>query len=80
MEHPMSPPRSIFRSRRRALVVTDQPEAGYHRKVVEAWRQQLRPGTLREAIVWHDSDCPRPRGGRCTCRKPDVEIVDAERN
>ena len=79
----MKPARSIFRSRkRRALVVTDRPEAAYHTKIVESARQQIRPGTVREAIVWHAAKCRRPRGEPCTCTEAniDVEIVDPLRN
>jgi hypothetical protein len=74
-------PRSIFRCRRnRILVVTDHgPEANYLPAAIEAGRRQ-KPGTFTEVRVWHDHDCPRPKGGKCKCKHPDVDVVDAERN
>ena len=44
---PHTPPRRIFRSRRgRTLVITDQPGAAYHAKVIKAGLK-LAPGLAR---------------------------------
>jgi hypothetical protein len=70
-------PRNLFRCRRRP--------AAHVEPLVEAiakHRRRFKPGTLTEAVVWHDHDCRRPQGGDCTC-KPEIEIrplEDPERN
>jgi len=33
----------------------------------------IKPGTLTEVDVYHDSDCPKLRRGACTC-KPDFKL------
>jgi hypothetical protein len=36
----------------------------------------IKPGAVIELRHWHDADCPKPRGGECTCANgPEVEIV-----
>jgi hypothetical protein len=70
----MKPPRNLFRSRQRPA---------YASNVIEApSKAQLRRGTFTEVRVWHRHDCPRPRGGLCTCKpyEIDVEVVDQERS
>ena len=85
---PHTPPRRIFRSRRgRTLVITDQPGAAYHAKVIKAGLK-LAPGagTVQVAEVWHHARCPLPRDeGPCTCQADDIDVVmkpfpDPERN
>ncbi len=64
-------PRSLFRSRRRPT--SDLADV----------LARLRPGTVTELRHWHEPDCPRPRGGACTCVAVDVEaipFVDPESN
>jgi hypothetical protein len=64
-------PRNIFRSRRHP----GPDPAGV--------LARIKPGTVTELRHWHEPDCPRPRGGACTCSAVDVEIMehrDPERN
>ncbi len=70
-------PRSIFRSRR------ERPPVYLDAVIGAGLAARLKPGSLTEARVWHDRDCPRPRGGACKCRGVDVELVpigNPERN
>jgi hypothetical protein len=36
-----------------------------------------RPGELREVTIYHDSNCPRLIGGRCTC-SPELELLNRQ--
>ena len=68
-------PRNLFRSRGRAR---NLGEDRYIPKAAELARRNphmVRPGTIREMEVWHDPDCPRPRGMACTCN-PDVRFAN----
>jgi hypothetical protein len=42
-------------------------------RVLEA-AQNARPGTVSVMQIAHEPDCPRPRGGVCTCRDDQINV------
>jgi hypothetical protein len=75
--------RSIFTARRGSVLYVGPEhieEPRYMPKVEELIRRhqaELKPGTVWEARVAHDSWCPALAGGTCGC-DPDVELVPTE--
>jgi hypothetical protein len=69
-------PRRLFRARRRGDVLhIGRAPLPAVAAWVAAHRSRLQPGTVTEVEVWHDADCPYPRGGPCSCANgPEIHL------
>ena len=50
--------------------IFDQPYVRPLRELVT-----VKPGEVRHVTIYHDTGCPRLRGGLCTC-EPDLEVLN----
>lgn len=50
-------------------------EQPYVPGLIKHARSVVKPGTVQMVTVLHDHDCPKLRGGRCTCQ-PEIELLN----
>lgn len=63
-------------SRRKRVTRQEREEAqAKYLPKVQAASKGAKPGHVYKTYVWHETDCPYPKGlGPCTCHPDEIEV------